>query len=147
MAVDYVRAIKKTPIVVNDSRGFFANRCVGAYLLEGHKMLAEGIPPAMIESAGRQAGMPVGPLSLTDEVALDLILKIARATEAQVGPEAVDPAQKAILTHMVESLGRLGARTGRASTTTPRAPRSACGRASPRFSPTGSPPTRSTSPN
>jgi 3-hydroxyacyl-CoA dehydrogenase/enoyl-CoA hydratase/3-hydroxybutyryl-CoA epimerase len=108
MAVDYVRAIKKTPIVVNDSRGFFANRCVGAYLLEGHKMLAEGIPPAMIESAGRQAGMPVGPLSLTDEVALDLILKIARATETQVGPEAVDPAQKAILTHMVEGLGRLG---------------------------------------
>jgi 3-hydroxyacyl-CoA dehydrogenase/enoyl-CoA hydratase/3-hydroxybutyryl-CoA epimerase len=108
VAVDYVRAIKKTPIVVNDSRGFFANRCVGAYLLEGHKMLAEGIPPAMIESAGRQAGMPVGPLSLNDEVALDLILKIARATEAQVGPEAVDPAQKTILTEMVEQRGRLG---------------------------------------
>ncbi len=108
MAVDYVRAIKKTPIVVNDSRGFFANRCVGAYLLEGHKMLAEGIPPAMIESAGRQAGMPVGPLSLTDEVALDLILKIAKATEVQVGPGAVDPAQKTILTEMVEQRGRLG---------------------------------------
>ncbi len=85
VALDYVRAIKKTPIVVNDSRGFFANRCVGAYILEGHKMLAEGVPPAMIESAGRQAGMPVGPLSLNDEVALDLILKITRATEAQVG--------------------------------------------------------------
>ena len=108
VAVDYVRAIKKTPIVVNDSRGFFANRCVGAYLLEGHKMLAEGIPPAMIESAGRQAGMPVGPLSLTDEVALDLILKIAKATEAQVGPDSVDPAQMAILTEMVERRGRLG---------------------------------------
>ncbi len=108
VAVDFVRALKKTPIVVNDSRGFFANRCVGAYLLEGHKMLAEGVPPAMIESAGRQAGMPVGPLSLNDEVALDLILKIARATEAQVGPDAVDPAQTWILTEMVEKRGRLG---------------------------------------
>ena len=107
-ALDYVRIIKKTPIVVNDARGFFANRCVGAYIREGHTMLAEGVPPAMIESAGRQAGMPVGPLSLNDEVALDLVLKIARATEAQVGPGAVDPAQTAILSELVEGQGRLG---------------------------------------
>ncbi len=61
MALDYVRAIKKTPIVVNDSRGFFANRCVMAYLLEGHLMVSEGVPPAMIENAredGRHAGRP-----------------------------------------------------------------------------------------
>ncbi|HEV7438400.1 MAG TPA: 3-hydroxyacyl-CoA dehydrogenase NAD-binding domain-containing protein [Methylobacterium sp.] len=107
-ALDYVRAIKKTPIVVNDSRGFFANRCVTAYLLEGHKMLLEGVPPAMIEAAGRMAGMPVGPLSLNDEVALDLGLKIARATEAQLGPDAVDPAQKQLLVELVENQGRLG---------------------------------------
>ena len=107
-ALDYVRAIKKTPIVVNDSRGFFANRCVGAYLLEGHKMLNEGIPATMIENAGRQAGMPVGPLSLTDEVAIDLALKIVRATEAQLGAESIDPAQKALLTTLVEGEGRLG---------------------------------------
>ncbi|WP_311276377.1 3-hydroxyacyl-CoA dehydrogenase NAD-binding domain-containing protein [Methylobacterium sp. WCS2018Hpa-22] len=107
-ALDYVRAIKKTPIVVNDSRGFFANRCVGAYLYEGHKMLIEGIPAAMIENAGRQAGMPVGPLSLTDEVAVDLALKIVKATEAQLGAEAIDPAQKALLTTLVEGEGRLG---------------------------------------
>jgi 3-hydroxyacyl-CoA dehydrogenase/enoyl-CoA hydratase/3-hydroxybutyryl-CoA epimerase len=107
-ALDYVRAIKKTPIVVNDARGFFANRCVGAYLLEGHKMLNEGIPAAMIENAGRQAGMPVGPLSLTDEVAVDLALKIVKATEAQLGAESIDPAQKALLTTLVEGEGRLG---------------------------------------
>ena len=107
-ALDYVRAIKKTPIVVNDSRGFFANRCVGAYLYEGHKMLIEGIPAAMIENAGRQAGMPVGPLSLTDEVAVDLALKIVKATEAQLGAEAIDPDQKALLTTLVEGEGRLG---------------------------------------
>ena len=107
-ALDYVRAIKKTPIVVNDARGFFANRCVGAYLLEGHTMLNEGIPAAMIENAGRQAGMPVGPLSLTDEVAVDLALKIVKATEAQLGAGSIDPAQKALLTALVEGEGRLG---------------------------------------
>ncbi|GJE59472.1 3-hydroxyacyl-CoA dehydrogenase NAD-binding domain-containing protein [Methylobacterium trifolii] len=107
-ALDYVRTIRKTPIVVNDARGFFANRCVGAYILEGHKMLIEGVPPAMIENAGKMAGMPVGPLSLNDEVALDLGLKIAKATEAQLGPEAVDPAQKKLLVDLVEGQGRLG---------------------------------------
>ncbi|HEX2137135.1 MAG TPA: FAD-dependent oxidoreductase [Microvirga sp.] len=107
-ALDYVRAIRKTPIVVNDSRGFFANRCVGAYILEGHLMLAEGVPPAMIENAGRQAGMPVGPLALNDEVALDLALRIVRATKAQAGEAAVVPAQEDLLVRMVEREGRLG---------------------------------------
>jgi 3-hydroxyacyl-CoA dehydrogenase / enoyl-CoA hydratase / 3-hydroxybutyryl-CoA epimerase len=112
-ALDYVRAIKKTPIVVNDARGFFANRCVGAYLLEGHTMLNEGIPAAMIENAGRQAGMPVGPLSLTDEVAVDLALKIVKATEAQLGADSIDPAQKALLSTLVEGEGRLGRKNRR----------------------------------
>jgi 3-hydroxyacyl-CoA dehydrogenase/enoyl-CoA hydratase/3-hydroxybutyryl-CoA epimerase len=107
-ALDYVRAIKKTPIVVNDARGFFANRCVGAYLLEGHLMLMEGVPPAMIENAGKQAGMPVGPLSLNDEVALDLALKIIKATKAQLGEAAVNPLQEQLLVRMVEQEGRLG---------------------------------------
>ncbi len=107
-ALDYVRLIKKTPIVVNDARGFFANRCVTAYILEGHKMLLEGVPPAMIENAGKMAGMPVGPLSLNDEVALDLGLKIAKATEAQLGPDAIDHDQKTLLVELVENQGRLG---------------------------------------
>ncbi len=113
MALDYVRAIRKTPVVVNDSRGFYANRCVGAYLLEGHAMLAEGVPPAMIENVARMAGMPVGPLALNDEVALDLALRIVAATEAQVGPDAVDPRQKALLAAMVETHGRLGRKNGK----------------------------------
>jgi 3-hydroxyacyl-CoA dehydrogenase/enoyl-CoA hydratase/3-hydroxybutyryl-CoA epimerase len=108
VALDYVRAIKKTPIVVNDSRGFFANRCVTAYLLEGHLMLTEGVPPAMIENAGRMAGMPVGPLSLNDEVAVDLALKILKATKAQVGPQAINPKQEELLVRMVEKEGRFG---------------------------------------
>ncbi len=68
-ALDYVRAIRKTPIVVNDSRGFYTSRVVGTYIREGHLMLADGVPPAMIENVGRMAGMPVGPLALNDEVA------------------------------------------------------------------------------
>ncbi|MBN9064264.1 MAG: enoyl-CoA hydratase/isomerase family protein [Rhizobiales bacterium] len=112
-AFDYVRAVNKTPIIVNDGRGFFANRCVGNYILEGHLMLTEGVPPAMIENAARMAGMPVGPLSLNDEVAIDLGLKILRATEAQVGPQAINPAQKTLLVGMVETNGRLGRKNGK----------------------------------
>ncbi|MBN8957194.1 MAG: enoyl-CoA hydratase/isomerase family protein [Rhizobiales bacterium] len=107
-ALDFVRAIRKTPIVVNDSRGFYANRCVLNYIAEGHQMLIEGIPPAMIENAGKMAGMPVGPLSLNDEVALDLGLKILKATEADMGPQAIDQKHKALLVAMVEKQGRLG---------------------------------------
>jgi 3-hydroxyacyl-CoA dehydrogenase / enoyl-CoA hydratase / 3-hydroxybutyryl-CoA epimerase len=107
-ALDYVRLIKKTPIVVNDSRGFFANRCVMNYVREGHLMLMEGVPPAMIENVARMAGMPVGPLSLNDEVAIDLGLKILKATKAQAGAQAVDPQQEELLVEMVERQGRLG---------------------------------------
>src|SRR5215470_12772294 len=112
-ALDYVRAIRKTPIVVNDSRGFFANRCVLNYIREGHLMLMEGVPAAMIENVGRMAGMPVGPLSLNDEVALDLGWKILKATEADLGPKAVDPEQKALLQELVEKQGRLGRKNGK----------------------------------
>lgn len=108
MALDFVRAIKKTPIVVNDTRGFYANRCVGNYIREGHLMLMEGVPPAMIEAAGKQAGMPVGPLSLNDEVAVDLAYKVLKATKAQLGEGSVDPAQEELLSDMVEKHGRLG---------------------------------------
>lgn len=108
MALDFVRAIRKTPIVVNDVRGFYANRCVGNYIREGHLMLMEGVPPAMIEAAGKQAGMPVGPLSLNDEVAVDLAYKVLKATKAQLGDAAVDPAQEKLLHEMVEKHGRLG---------------------------------------
>lgn len=112
-ALDYVRAIKKTPIVVNDSRGFYANRCVLRYLSEGHQMLIEGIPAAMIENTAKMAGMPVGPLSLTDEVAIDLALKITRATEADLGPDAIDQRHKKLLEEMVDKRGRLGRKNGK----------------------------------
>src|SRR6185369_12783209 len=108
VALDYVRAIRKTPIVVNDSRGFYTSRVVGTYIREGHLMLTEGVPAAMIENVGRMAGMPVGPLSLNDEVAVDLAWKILKATEADLGAKAIDARQKSLLEEMVEKRGRYG---------------------------------------
>ena len=113
VALDFVRAIRKTPIVVNDSRGFYTSRVVGTYIREGHLMLMEGVPAAMIENVGRIAGMPVGPLSLNDEVAVDLAWKILKATEADLGKDAVDARQKALLEAMVEKHGRLGRKNGK----------------------------------
>ena len=112
-ALDYVRAIRKTPIVVNDSRGFYTSRVVGTYIREGQLMLTEGVPAAMIENVGRMAGMPVGPLSLTDEVAVDLAWKVLKATEADLGADAIDPGQKALLEEMVEKRGRYGRKNGK----------------------------------
>jgi 3-hydroxyacyl-CoA dehydrogenase / enoyl-CoA hydratase / 3-hydroxybutyryl-CoA epimerase len=113
MALDFARTIRKTPIVVNDSRGFYASRVVGTYLREGHLMLTEGVPAALIENVARMAGMPVGPLSLTDEVAVDLAWKILKATEADLGAAAVDPKQKALLAEMVEKRSRFGRKNGK----------------------------------
>jgi 3-hydroxyacyl-CoA dehydrogenase/enoyl-CoA hydratase/3-hydroxybutyryl-CoA epimerase len=110
-ALDFVRAIRKTPIVVNDTRGFYANRCVGNYLLEGHLMLMEGVPPAMIENLARMAGMPVGPLTLSDEVAIDLVWKIVQAAKHDGAP--VDPRQERLLDAMVVQHGRLGRKNGK----------------------------------
>ncbi|MBZ0147690.1 MAG: enoyl-CoA hydratase/isomerase family protein [Pseudorhodoplanes sp.] len=112
-ALDFVRAIRKTPIVVNDSRGFYTSRVVGTYIREGHLMLTEGVPAAMIENVGRMAGMPVGPLSLNDEVAVDLAWKILKATETDLGAKAIDSRQKALLSDMVEKHGRLGRKNGK----------------------------------
>ncbi len=112
-ALDYVRAIKKTPIVVNDSRGFYANRCVGSYIREGHLMLIEGVPPALIENAARMAGMPVGPLALNDEVALDLVLKILQTTRQEQGDGSIDLAQLRLLESMVVEHGRQGRKNGK----------------------------------
>jgi 3-hydroxyacyl-CoA dehydrogenase/enoyl-CoA hydratase/3-hydroxybutyryl-CoA epimerase len=112
-ALDYTRMIGKTPIVVNDSRGFYANRCVGRYIAEGNEMFLEGVPPAMIENAAKMAGMPVGPLSLSDEVALDLGLKVMKATEADLGPNAINPDQKKLMVELVEKQNRLGRKNGK----------------------------------
>ena len=112
-AIDYVRAIKKTPIVVNDTRGFYVNRCVLRYMSEAYKMLIEGVPAPMIENAARAAGMPVGPLALTDETAIDLAQKIMHQTVRDLGEKAVDPKQMALIDTMVDRFDRKGRKNGK----------------------------------
>ncbi|MFD2236154.1 FAD-dependent oxidoreductase [Aureimonas populi] len=111
-ALDFVRAIRKTPIVVNDTRGFFANRCVLRYISEAYDMLVEGVPAPMIENAARAAGMPVGPLALNDEVAIDLSQKIMKATIADEGEAAVNPQHFQLVNRLVEE-GRIGRKGGK----------------------------------
>ncbi|MDP1610713.1 MAG: 3-hydroxyacyl-CoA dehydrogenase NAD-binding domain-containing protein [Sulfuritalea sp.] len=111
-SMDYVRAIGKTPIVVNDSRGFYTSRVFGTYVSEGMALLEEGVPPALIDKAGLIAGMPVGPLSLADEVSIELVHKIAQQTRADLGATYVERAADRVAAKMVAELGRLGRKSG-----------------------------------
>jgi len=111
-AVDFVQKIRKTPIVVNDSRGFYTSRCFGTYTREGMAMLSEGIHPAMIENVGRMAGMPMGPLEVMDSVGVDTALKITRETRKELGASGTDAAEE-LLTWLVEKSNRPGRKTGR----------------------------------
>ncbi|WP_430463072.1 3-hydroxyacyl-CoA dehydrogenase NAD-binding domain-containing protein [Tabrizicola sp.] len=106
-ALDYVRQIRKTPIVVNDARFFYANRCIIPYINEGIRMVAEGVEPALVENAAKLVGMPLGPLQLVDETSIDLGVKIAKATRAAMGDAYPDGAVDDVLFWM-EGHGRLG---------------------------------------
>jgi len=107
-SMDYVRAIGKTPIVVNDSRGFYTSRVFGTYVSEGMALLEEGVPPALIDKAGLIAGMPVGPLALADEISLELVYKIGQQTRADLGSAYVERAADRVAAKMVVEFGRLG---------------------------------------
>ncbi|MBL9052461.1 MAG: enoyl-CoA hydratase/isomerase family protein [Tabrizicola sp.] len=106
-ALDFVRQIRKTPIVVNDARFFYANRCIIPYINEGIRMVAEGVEPALVENAAKLAGMPLGPLQLVDETSIDLGVKIAKATKAAMGADYPDEAVDHVLFWMADQ-GRLG---------------------------------------
>ena len=106
-ALDFVRQIRKTPIVVNDARFFYANRCIIPYINEGIRMVAEGVEPALVENAAKLVGMPLGPLQLVDETSIDLGVKIAKATKAAMGDDYPDEAVDHVLFWMADQ-GRLG---------------------------------------
>ncbi|WP_374375014.1 3-hydroxyacyl-CoA dehydrogenase NAD-binding domain-containing protein [Tabrizicola sp.] len=106
-ALDFVRQIRKTPIVVNDARFFYANRCIIPYINEGIRMVAEGVEPALVENAAKLVGMPLGPLQLVDETSIDLGVKIAKATKAAMGADYPDEAVDHVLFWMADQ-GRLG---------------------------------------
>ncbi len=106
-SLDFVRQIRKTPIVVNDARFFYANRCIIPYINEGIRMVAEGVEPVFIENAAKLVGMPLGPLQLVDETSIDLGVKIAKATRAAMGDAYPDGAVDEVLFAMAGE-GRLG---------------------------------------
>ena len=107
VALDYTSMIKKTPIVVNDSRGFYANRCIIPYINEGLRMLSEGIEPAFIENSAKQIGMPVGPLQLLDELSVSLALNVAKETKEALGTKYQETGTESILLEMSKN-NRLG---------------------------------------
>jgi len=107
-ALDYIQQIRKTPIVVNDSRGFYTSRVFSVFSREGIIMLAEGINPALIENVARHAGMPVGPLAVTDEVSLELSHHVMTQTRKDLGDQYVESPADAVIAKFVEELGRKG---------------------------------------
>jgi 3-hydroxyacyl-CoA dehydrogenase/enoyl-CoA hydratase/3-hydroxybutyryl-CoA epimerase len=111
-ALDYIQQIRKTPIVVNDSRGFYTSRVFGTYSKEGITMLAEGINPALIENVARHAGMPVGPLAVTDEVTLELSHHVMTQTRKALGDAYVAAPADDVISKFVEELDRKGKRFG-----------------------------------
>ncbi|MCJ9428327.1 3-hydroxyacyl-CoA dehydrogenase NAD-binding domain-containing protein [Kordiimonas marina] len=113
LALDYVSQIRKTPIVVNDSRGFYTSRCFGTYVQEGYAMVKEGVNPALIENAGKMSGMPVGPLAVGDEVAIDLSYKVGQATKKALGDKYVPSPADGFVEKMVVDLERFGRKNGK----------------------------------
>lgn len=112
-SIDYVLAIRKTPIVVNDSRGFYTSRCFGTYTQEGMEMLSEGIKPAIIENVGRQSGMPMGPLEVSDSVGLDTALKVGRQMSQAMGIDYENDTRGQFMAWLVEDKGRVGRKAGK----------------------------------
>ena len=109
-AVDFVTKIKKTPIIVSDTRGFYCNRCVMRFAEQGMAMLSEGYKPALIENGARMAGMPMGPMELMDMTAIDLGWKIQQQTKKDLGDAYVPSKSDPIIDTMYE-LGRYGQKT------------------------------------
>ncbi len=106
-ALDFVRQIRKTPIVVNDARFFYANRCIIPYINEGIRMVGEGVNPTLIENAAKLMGMPLGPLQLVDETSIDLGVKIAKATKAAMGDAYADGPVDQVIFKLADQ-GRMG---------------------------------------
>jgi 3-hydroxyacyl-CoA dehydrogenase/enoyl-CoA hydratase/3-hydroxybutyryl-CoA epimerase len=112
-AIDFARLLRKTPIVVRDSRGFYTSRTFQTYLEEGFEMLAEGVAPAVIENVARTTGMPRGPLEIADDTGLDLYLAARRQLRRDLGDHVIATAQDLLLPRIVEQEGRHGRKNRR----------------------------------
>ncbi len=111
-AFDFVRAIRKTPIIVKDNWGFYAARVQNTYILEGITMLSEGYSPALIENLGKQAGMSKGVLALADEVSLEIVVKYEEQAAELYGSKYVQHPAVSVCRKMIDELERLGSRKG-----------------------------------
>jgi len=112
-ALDYARQIRKTPIVVRDNRGFYTSRVFATYTNEGMALLKDGVKPSLIENVAVQAGMAVGPLTVIDEVTIELIYKVDKQARADLGDDYGAPSHIEVAHKMVEELKRLGRRYGK----------------------------------
>ena len=112
-AFDFVKAIRKTPIVVKDAWGFYAARVRNTYILEGITLLQEGYPPALIENLGMQAGMPVGALQLADDLSLKLVRKYESQAAELYGPRYIQHPAVEVLEKMLGELDRPGGKSRR----------------------------------
>ena len=112
-AMDFAKALGKTPVVVHDGRGFYTSRVMRAYLSEAMSLLEEGVTPETIENASIIAGMPIGPLALLDDVSLELMVKFAKQDQADLGVVYRESALDRVATRMVEKLGRPGRKAGK----------------------------------
>ncbi len=111
-ALDFVAQMKKTPIVVNDARGFFTSRFIGAFIDDAVGMLAEGIRPALIENSARFAGMPVGPMAIMDELSIDLAIHAGQA-QAKEFPDDYKPGRSVAVMQTLYDHGRMGKKIGK----------------------------------
>jgi 3-hydroxyacyl-CoA dehydrogenase/enoyl-CoA hydratase/3-hydroxybutyryl-CoA epimerase len=111
-ALDFVAQLRKTPIVVNDARGFFTSRFIGAFVDDSIGMVAEGVHPALIENCARQSGMPVGPLAITDELSIELSVHAGEA-QAKEFPDSYRPGRSVPVLRKLYDLGRLGRKAGK----------------------------------
>jgi len=111
-SLDFIAQLKKTPIVVNDRRGFFTSRFIGAFVDDAIGMVAEGIAPALIDNCARHAGMPVGPLAITDELSIELSVHAGQA-QAKEFPQEYTPGRSVPVLKKLYDLGRMGKKIGK----------------------------------
>ncbi|MBL0087736.1 MAG: enoyl-CoA hydratase/isomerase family protein [Ideonella sp.] len=111
-ALDFVAQLKKTPIVVNDARGFFTSRFIGAFIDDAIGMVAEGVNPALVDNCARFAGMPVGPLAITDELSIELSVHAGQAQQKEF-PDQYKPGRSVPVLEALYAQGRLGKKVGK----------------------------------
>ena len=114
-ALDYIKLLRKTPIIVKDSRGFFTTRVIGAYITEAFSMVGQGISPAMVDNVAKMAGYPVGPIAMMDDIGMENAFKAEKEAQQALGDAWKEPAGAHVIKMLCETLDRKGRRHGKGS--------------------------------